>query len=459
MKSATGPIEMDTLTLTVKLGYGLGGFASSMVFGLVSVHLIFYYTDVCGISPAWAGAIFLVARIWDAMTDPMMGLLADHTRSKWGRYRPYILIGALPLAISTISLFSVASVGQSGRIAYAFVTYMLFTSLFTIVFVPYSALTSAVTKNTMQRAGLSAYRVVLEALGGIAATSGAMPLIHMFSDESVGYAAMSTILAIPAMLCWWLCVALIREAPRQLPAQSFPSLRIWRKLSDNTPFLLLAGAVVCGLIASNFTVSTLNYYFKYVIEREDLIGTAFLCLSAPVFIAVPVWIQVAARVGKRNTFLAGMLGVNAALLCIFLCPPAHPTFVLCLLAVLGFFGASGGFNVWSMLGDTVDYGEWKTGLRTEGLIHGYIGLFMKLGMGLAKLIIGFGLSVAGYSADEDQSATALFGICVLFSLAPFTINLVAIILLMWYPLDYQFCNRIHDDLARTDQVPDNADLD
>lgn len=438
---------MNKLPVKNKIAYGLGDLATNIMFQSSGILMLYYYTDVFHISASIAGTIFLVARLIDAVVDPVIGYTADKTRTRWGRYRPYVFWGAFPLGITMILIFFTPDLSHYGKIIYAFVTYTLFSVMSTLVYIPYSALTSAITSDFHERSSISGYRQLSAVVGGFIVSVVSRPFIALFRSEEQGFLFMAITYAVVAMVIYAISAVSVRETVRPVSEHKPPLLLSFTSLFRNRPFILLAFGVVFGVFASNMFSTLLYYYFKYYINNEKLISTAFMCLMGPIIIAIPFWLYISRRIGKRKTYLVGVSFVSIAQMAIFFLGSRQISLHLIWFGVLGFGGASGGFAIISMLADVVDFGEWKFGLRTEGLIYGFEGLLIKGSIGISKALSGWGLDAFGYQANVTQSAMSLWGIRFMTTLGPLLINLLAILCFWLYTLDDKMLTQIRADLA------------
>jgi GPH family glycoside/pentoside/hexuronide:cation symporter len=369
---------METITeakvsFREKVGYGAGDMACNLVFQPIAVYLLFFYTDIYGLAPAAASVLFLVARVWDAINDPIMGFVVDHTKSRWGKLRPYILWGALPLGILGVLCFTVPQWGNPAKLAYAYVTYIGLGMLFTLVNVPYAALTSAMTQDTTQRTSLSAYRMIGATVGGMVAIVGLPLLAEALGGENQarGYQLSMVLFAVvgTALLMWTFFSTRERvTAPKaKLNLKAVSTI-----LAQNRPLIFLSLFFLFFLGYEAVSNSSAIFYLKYHYDREDLISLFTLALIVPMLITTAFVPALAKRLGKRKLLFIGIL-VNLVSPIGILLFPGNIVILFATKAVSGV--GYGVMNVlaWAFVPDTVEYGQYKTGIRSEGMVYSIVG--------------------------------------------------------------------------------------
>ncbi len=320
-----------------KVAYGFGDFASSTFWTLFSMFLMFFYTDVFGITAAAAGTMFLVARLWDTVNDPMMGMLCDRTRSRWGKFRPYLLYGAVPFVIIGILTFTTPDLGPTGKLIYAYVTYTLMMMVYTAVNVPYASLLGVMTKDTDERTSLASFRFIGGFTAGLMVTATANYLVEYFKadgDVAAAYQRTVAIYALLAGIFFVLTFAGTRERLDPAEAKSSTLREDLVDLAGNKPWFIMLGAAVAVLVFNSLRGAAILYYFKYFVgdQRVAVFGevsqgalaSAFMSSGyATSLIGVALAIPVATRIGKKNTFM--LSGTICAVLCtlFFFLPPGR----------------------------------------------------------------------------------------------------------------------------------------
>ncbi|MBU2114062.1 MAG: glycoside-pentoside-hexuronide (GPH):cation symporter, partial [Gammaproteobacteria bacterium] len=374
-----------------KIAYGLGDTASNIIFQTVMLFLTFFYTDIFGISPAVVGSMFLLVRIIDAVTDPLMGALADKTQSRHGKYRPYLLWLALPFALCSVLAFTTPDLSANGKVIYAFATYTLLMLAYTAINIPYSALGGVLTADPTERVSVQSYRFVFGMLGGLLVTACTLPLVNFFGDgdNAKGYQLTIAAMSLLGVVLFLLCFAGTRErvtapADQQLTLRSsFASLwqnDQWRILCV-AAFFLLTGMVLRTTLAI--------YYVKYFLGREDLI-TAFVTLGMLGNIAGCALAQWLSRYVDKVKAYIGLQLISAAICVVsFFISAEQLVLAFALYFLWGFFLQMATPLLWAKMADTVDYGQYKTGIRITGLVYSSIVFFIKLGLALGGALAGW----------------------------------------------------------------------
>lgn len=423
---------------TRRLALGAGDFGFNLYWQTASLYLLYFYTDVLGIPAAIAGTIYMAALIVDAALDPVVGLLADRTRSRYGRYRPYLLFGGIPLALLFVAMFAGPGGASGASIVYAALTHVAFRTCYALISIPYAALFARVTRDAGLRTTLTAFRMVFATLGAVAVAALTLPLVKGLSTPEAPRQGWE-LLALGFGICSVLILLLVAWATRgydsavEPPRERVPLGAALRSLGSNRALFVVLGAVVISSFCSTLFGKNLIYYFKYVIGKAEMGGSAmaFIALLAALF--VPVWAVVARRVGKRNAWLAGsvpgLLG-----LCLWHFGDGNVPLLFGALSLQAI--GTGAYIVcyWAMLPDTVEYGEWRSGIRTESLVFGLAVLGQKAALGLGAGFLGLALGHIGYVPNAEQSPATLDGIKQLMFWIPFAGSLASFALVWFYPL-------------------------
>ncbi len=431
------------LSVGQRLGYGVGDLGINFYFGLATAYLLYFYTDVFGLSAAVAGSVFLVARVIDAAVDPLMGVIADRTRTRAGRFRPWLLWGAPPLALLTVSLFSAPQLDAQGKALWAYATYIAFGIAYTAVALPYAALTPTLTQHHEERTTLSTVRMGCAFAGFYVISVATDPLVRLFDSPQQGWQVVAAGYATIATLLLVVCYLSTREAPVLASAPVVSLRESLRAVRSNGPLVIVILVFMGGLMSFNVRTATAIYYCKYVLERPDLIA-AYFAWTMPVMMAglfgVP-WL--ARRVGKARAVIAGALLTICGGIGLYLTPVQAVEQALFFCCVMALGGAPVAVMGWSMTADTVDYAEWRTGVRADAQTYSIAAFFQQLAAAFAGAGVAALLAVFGYVANEAQTADSLHAILMMMSLAPCAIMLVVIAACLIYPLD----SRRHAEIA------------
>ncbi len=453
----------ERLSLKEKIGYGVGDTASNLFFQTFMLFLLYFYTDVFGIPAAAAGTMFLITRIWDAVNDPLMGMIADRTKTRWGKFRPYLLWLPLPFAVIGVLTFTTPGFDTTGKLIYAYVTYTLMMMIYTGINVPYSALMAVITPNSLERTELSSYRFVAAFTGGFIVQASTMALVRYFGggDEQTGWQFAMGLFAGLAFILFFITFLTTRERVHPPINQKSNFKEDLKDLFTNKPWLLIAGATVFQLIYIVVRNSSIMYYFKYYVQDQAFVifGHKLFDLSFEGFSSSFMWsgtiVTIAGailtkwftkRFDRKNTY-TGFL-ISSSLICslIYFLKP-HNVLLIYLFNLLLSFGL-GPVSVlqWSLYTDTADYGEWKNGRRATGLVMSASLFALKLGLTLGGAIVGWVLGWYGFVANQSQSGEALNGIILLMSIYPAIAGIVGGAMMVFYPLNNDMMNKIEVEL-------------
>jgi len=451
---------MDKLNFKEKVSYGFGDFACSMFWTLFSMFLLFFYTDVFGITAAAAGTMFLAARLWDTVNDPLMGMLGDRTKTRWGKFRPYLLFVAIPFAIIGILTFSTPDLSSTGRLIYAYISYTLMMMVYTAINVPYASLLGVMTRDSSERTSLASFRFLGGFTGGLLVTATANLLVEYFSanaDMATGYQKTIAIYAILAAIFFILTFAGTRERldPEEVEASSFKE--DLRDLIQNKPWFIMLGAAISVLIFNSLRGSAILYYFKYFIGDQNVmlfgevsqgaLSAAFMTSGQGASIlGVVLAIPLAKKIGKKNSFILSGL-VCAGLCILFFFIPPHQIPLIFIMNILISMASSLVFPlIWAMYGDVSDYSEWKTDHRATGLIFSSSSMSQKMGWTIGGAISGWILAVFGFVANEVQTDQSILGIRLMISLFAAAGALLSVGFMYFYPLNEKYMIKIEKEL-------------
>jgi GPH family glycoside/pentoside/hexuronide:cation symporter len=424
----------ERLGLGVKLGYGIGDFGFNLVVQAAAVHLMFFFTDVYAISAAAAGTISLVSKIWDAVIDPGLGMLVDSTRTRWGSKRPYLLFGAVPAGLSVFLLFLGPSLPHAWKIVYSAASFILFCTALSVANIPYTALSASITLDSRARSSLSAWRMTLALVGTLVAAGATRLLVDLLPTKLAGFRVVGAAYGLAVVVILLVTFFSVRERVVEQRVESVDFKQSLRVMTANPPYLLLAGGMFLFMIAVGMTASGVNYFFKYNLRAESSASWALLALLGTAVLFIPVYLQLANRTSKRTSFVVGMSILAAVLAALFFVGERSVGLTIGLFVVGGVGMSSIYFCPWAMIPDTVEYSQWKLGVRREGILFGTFFLSQQLGSAVALFLQGMGLHLAGYAANAEQSARSLAGIRLLMSLVPLAFIVAGIALIAFYPI-------------------------
>lgn len=418
-----------------RIGYGIGDLGCNLVFSTMASYLMVFYTDVFGITAAAAGTMMLVTKFIDAMTDTGMGLIVDRTHTKWGQGRPYFIVGAVPFAIFTFLTFYIPDLGSGGKLVWAYVTYCLLCTAYTVVNIPLNTIVPRLTSDIHERDILVSTRMICAMLGTAVVMSITAPLVKSLGqgNEAKGYLITMTIYGIAAMLIFFITFASTKEVVPPTVSHEKTSLKNdFKGLTSQAWILFFLNLFYFSLYVVRST--TVIYYFKYNLGRSDwlsLVGILGILSGLPMLLALPA---LAKKFSKRNLMFASVVIYIAGDLLIYF----GRNSAFCLLAglVITGLGIYGIFGLtFAMQPDVIDYSEYKKNASVSGLIAAIQGFFVKGGMGLTSFVIGAFLKNGGYVANAEQTSRALSYIEICFIWIPIVLCVIIAALTYFYKLD------------------------
>ncbi|GHV00329.1 MFS transporter [Bacteroidia bacterium] len=450
----------NKVTLKEKIGYGLGDAASSMFWKLFGMYLMIFYTDVFGIPAAVVGTMFLVTRIWDSIIDPLVGVAADRTRTRWGRFRPYILFLAVPFGIIGVLTFTTPDLGMTGKIIYAYATYSLMMMFYSMINVPYASLLGVMTDQTNTRTELSSYRMIFAFAGSILVLVLVDPLVRFFGrtgGETAGWHYASMVFAAIAIVFFLCTFFWTRERVKPIREEKNSFGEDIGDLFRNRPWWILFVAGVGALVFNSIRDGAAAYYFKYYVEYSGgeinifktsmSLTTIYLVLGqAANILGIIIAVPVSRRIGKKLTFF-GAMSLSALLSVLFYFIGKGDILTMMSMQILISMCAGAIFPLlWSMYADTADWSELTTGRRATGLIFSSSSMSQKLGWTLGGALTGWLLGFYGFKANVAQGESALHGIRMMLSLLPAAGAALGAVFISMYPLSENKLHEIRDKL-------------
>ena len=440
------------VTRKEKISYGLGDMASHIGLDNVIIFLTFYYTDVVGLPAAFVGTMFLLARTADAIIDPAMGYMADRTRSRWGKFRPWMLWLALPFGVSCLLTYAVPqSLDMAGKMIFASVSYTFMMLMYTAINIPYCSMGAVITPDNDERISLQSWRFFLATLGGAMSTFFMMPLAEYLggADKLAGYRWAMAIMASAAVVMFWICFANTRERIKA-PATHNNYLAELRDLLKNDQWRVVAVLVMTNIGFGVIRLGAMMYFVTYYLGN----AAWFMWMLAAHIIGKAAGSLLAKRLTRNanKVQIFGYCSVLAGVLSIGLFFAPKSVLVLVPLTfVVSTLYQSTTTLMWVMMADVADYGEWRQGKRMDGIIFSTFLAVLKLGMALSGAIVGWTLGFSGYVTNApEQTPLAMHCIVALFTVVPGLLSLGAFITLRWYKLDDHTMQEIN--LAKTQSL-------
>lgn len=441
------------IALKEKIGYGFGDMASSMFWKLFGAYLMIFYTDVFGLPAAVVGTMFLITRIWDSAFDPIVGVIADRTHSRWGKFRPYLLWLAVPFGIIGILTFVTPQWSLTGKLVYAYATYSLMMMVYSGINVPYASLLGVMSANPKERNTLSTYRMTFAYIGSFVALLLFMPMVNFFSGGSAeplrqqtGWMMAVAVIAVLCILLFFGCFAWTRERVKPIKETQNPLKEDLKDLLANRPWWILLGAGVAALVFNSIRDGAAVYYFKYFVVEEAHTTVSFFGMSfvlsglylalgqAANIIGVIAAAPVSNRIGKRNTYMWAMALATVLSILFYWFDKEDLVWIFVFQVLISICAGSIFPLLWSMYADCADYSELKTGNRATGLIFSSSSMSQKFGWAIGTALTGWLLAYFGFRANEVQSAEAISGIKMFLSFLPAVGTVLSVVFISLYPL-------------------------
>ena len=442
--------EVKKVSWVTTVGYGSGDFGFNLYFAGLNLYLLYYYTDVLNIDPAVAGLIIMLPVIWDGVSDPLMGWIVTRTRSRFGKFRPYILFGAPLMGFSFVGMFAAPIWFPDHMIVACLVTHTIFRTAYTVASVPYSSLAAALTHNSQERGTMAGVRLMAAMIGGIVTAATMLELARFFGngDMRQGFVQVASVYALLSSVMMVVIFLTTSNEVSLVSRQTVTSRQTFSFLRHNRAFWILCGASFVGVIGSAIGGKSIVYYINYYAGHPDSVSEVMSIGILGAGIGIPLWTLVARQLSKRWVWMIGASGAALVNLALFFLDVTAVSTLSALIFCNGIMGGAVAVMFWSMLPDTVEYGQWRSRIRDDGIVFGLSQLISKAGSGLGVGMIGLLLSAIGYTAGIDQSAETLQGIRASAFLIPAAASLLSALVIAFYPLDSTLHARIVRGLAR-----------
>ncbi len=436
------------LLVREKIGYSLGDVASSLYFNMFMLFLLYFYTDIFGISAAAAGAMIGITRLWESFSDPIIGMISDRTNTRWGKYRPYILWTAGPFAIIGILTFSTPDLPITQKIIYAYVTYSLLNLAYSLINVPYTSLMGVLTPNSLERTEISSYKFFGAAIGGIIVQYSTLHLVTYFGggNEAKGFQLTAIVFSIFVTIMFLLCFLSTKERVKpQMEMQSSVKEDL-KDLIQNRPWWVLLAIGLFSMTWISIKLGSTVFYFKYYVGNTDLAASFMVIGSISNAAGLLLTKRLSKIVGKKNLFIYSMIG-NAIFMAAMVIPNPNQIGMMFTFHIISAFISGPAMPIlWAMYADTADYSEWKTNRRATGLVFSAAMFSQKMGWSLGATFAGLLLSWFGYQANVAQTTDSIMGIRLLMSVIPGVIALLSVFIFFFYKLDENTMSTIEVEL-------------
>lgn len=431
------------LKLKEKIAYGLGDVGNNFLFDLGQIYLLKFYTDVLGLPAVWAGSIFLVSKVFDAFADMTVGTIVDSGKfgsKKLGKFRPFMIYGLIPLALLTVVCFTNPDFSITGKLIFAYASYMAFGLSYSIVNIPFGSMASAMTQDPIERSQLAAFRQAGSNTGLLITTVAFMPIVLMFDTQEHGYFVAACVFAVAGVIATLYCALNIKEHVH-VERRAHERVHLgsaFKSILKNTPLLILCLVNLFTFSAFNVKLAVQVYYCQYILNDMTILPYMGFFSIGCVFIGVALVTRMVKLLGgRKQTYMFGcaVWAVGDLVNYLFVTDPT----VFIIFSCVAFFGSSfvNSLN-WALVADAVEYGEWKTGVRAEGIIYSFFTFFRKCSQAVAGFVPGLVLTLVGYVLNAVQSAGALEGIKGLMFIYPGVLAVATIIVMgMCYKLTDQ----------------------
>jgi len=455
------PLVGREISTSGKVGYGVGMSGLWLIFMTTAYYLFYYLTDVVGLDPKQVGTIFLISIFWDAVTDPLMGWVASRTKSRWGQYRPYILFGSIPLCLSFILLFFQPEWAVSRIFVYALITALMFRTVFTIVYIPYTAMIARLSRDANERSSIAAFKTSFLAIGALTASYGGFPLVARLGqgDDVKGFFLLAMLFGTIGAIAMVTSAIVTKEPPIEEKEKSRQDTSnigdAMKGLLPNWPFWL----VFIGLItfAGCYTImnKTIPYMFEYDLGDRSQAKWAFSAGAIAGVVSPVFWAKLTHHQGKKIVWICGALLATTVLAILYYSAPRNVVSISALFFLAG-CGIQGILmTFYAMTADAIDYGEWKTGIRVEAIGFGLMSFANKTSLAVGGWMLGNLLATIGYSAKKVQSPETLEGLRQIISFVPIVGFLISAIVIFFFPVSNKLHREIRMELDRRGSVTDD----
>lgn len=428
------------LSLLEKVSYGLGDAGCNLVWQTAMLFLAYFYTDVYGLSPAHMGTMFLAVRFIDAVTDPIMGSIVDRTKTKHGRYRPYLLWIAIPFGIACTMVFYTPDLSETGKIFYAYASYIFLTLMYTALNVPYCAMANSLSDDSNERTSLQSYRFALNTVGGLIVALSALPLVDIIGqgNKQTGYFGAMAVISVIAIVMFMMCFTFTKERFEEKTTvtektNAFQDLKILAKSSQWRILFFVNLVLLVAILIKN--ASTM-YYVNSVLHRPDLatalMVTGLLCAVGGALISPYLF----NRFEKSKAYSGLIIASGLISACLYLVDADNLGMIFFLTAAYGFVQMMTSPIIWAMMSDLADYERVRTGKALSGIVFSTNLFAIKAGIAIGGALVGWALSWIGYQAGaESQAPEVVNFITLLFSVIPGVLMIVVAVMLIPYKLD------------------------
>lgn len=440
------------LSVKEKIGFGMGDAACNMVWGAITMFLTYFYTDIFGLAPALVGTLLLSVRVLDAVTDPIMGAIADRTQTRWGRFRPYLLWISVPFAVFSVLMYTTPDWSYENKVIYAFVTYFLMSLVYTAINIPYCSLGSVISSDPEDRVACQSYRFILAGIATLIVSLTLLPMVEWLGgeDRAKGFQYAMAILSVIGLFMFLFCFATVKERIKPAIPTNDALKADLRDVWKNDQWVRILLLTLCNVCPGFIRMGAAIFFVTYVMQETKEFATIFISIGV-VGMMIGSWLAkpLTDKYCKLKVFFYTNL-VLAVFSCLFyFLNPGNIMLVTVLYFLLNVIHQIPSPLHWSLMADVDDYGEWKTGKRITGITFSGNLFFLKLGLAVAGALVGWILSVSGYVPNaEVQNQSAILGITLLFSVIPGIGYLITAFVVRLLKVDRQTMAQIQIDLSQ-----------
>lgn len=445
-------MKSNALSIKEKIGYGMGDAGCNMIGGAIMLFLNYFYTDIYGLTPALVGVLLLSVRVLDAVTDPIMGAIADRTQSRWGRFRPWLLWISLPYVLFSVLMFTTPEWSYNSKVAYAFATYFLMSLTYTAINIPYCSLGGVITSDPQERVSCQSYRFILVGIATLILSLTLLPMAEWFggAHKARGYQMAMGVLALVALFMFLFCFATVKERIRPAVPTHDALKSDLRDVWKNDQWVRILLLTFCNVCPGFIRMAATMYYVTYVMQQSTSFASLFIALGV---VGMMIGSALAKPLTDRFCKLKVFFWTNivlAAFSCgFYFLNPQVTSLIVAAYFLLNILHQIPSPLHWSLMADVDDYGEWKTGKRITGISFSGNLFFLKVGLAVAGAMVGFLMSLSGYQADAvSQSAGALNSIVLLFTVIPGIGYLITAGVVRLLKVDRQLMRQIQLDLEK-----------
>ncbi len=444
------PANTGKLSVIQKAGYSLGIHGIMYFWYATSLYLFYFYTDVVGLSPAQTGTIFAISVLWDGITDPIMGAITDRLVARGWKYRTLALSGGLPFCASFVGLFYVPS--GLDAFTYCLVANLVYRTFFTLTYIPYTSMLTQITQDSKERTNIGGYKTIFIGISKVPVSYLVLPLVAMLGagSEALGFVKTMSLLAVMGAIAF---LGFYILTPQQTQHSSGTGKRhhslaeITAYFRANSQFWVVAAGLFLATASFGFIMKSVIYYYKYNLAAPDEAKIAFLAIALGSLIGVPVWMQILRFASNRTIWFSGCCLAAATLLTIYALPETG-VWVFAILIGIAAAGIYGFLMTYlPMTADTVDYGQYRSGIRIEAFTFGFMSFVNKLSIAAAGFLLGMMQTWVGFVPNIEQSDSTLHGLKVIVTLVPMLgLGLSALIILK-YRIDATFHTQLRAEIG------------